>query len=157
VIDVSQLFAWDEDRWSNLIGSFIINFSCCEELIKIVSDEHTTVNKLPKAKNLGDHISNFHLSVSNNCLEFVLNNKSKVTMDRFKSIKSVRDTLAHNSLSIFTNENEQGKILTAELMLADKSGKVVLTLLELEQKVNEIKCIRRDIENLYKYSLQMSI
>lgn len=153
MIDPSQLFTRDEDGWSNLIGSFIINFSCCEELVKIISNEYIEVNKLSRANTFDDHISNFRLSILENCSELDLTSKLELTADRLKKIKSVRDTLAHNSLSILTNENDQGVVLKAELILADKRGKVALTLHEFEQKVNEMKCIRRGVEDLYKRSL----
>lgn len=150
MIDSSQLFTRDEDGWSNLIGSFIIDYSYCEELVKITSNEYIKVNKLSRANTFGEHISNFRLSILENCLEFILTSKLELTVDRLKKIKSVRDTLAHNSLSILTNENDQGAVLKAELILADKCGKLALTLLEFEQKVDEMKCIRRDVEHFYK-------
>lgn len=153
MIDLSQLFTCSEDRWSNLIGSFIIDFSCCEELVEIISNKYTKLNNLPKADNLNDRFLIFRLSILKNSSDFNLQDKLDVTINALKSLKSVRDTLAHNSLSILVSENEQGKVLKAELILADKLGKAALTLLEFEQKVNEMKCIRREVEDLYKRSL----
>lgn len=138
----------DLEKWSPLVGKFVIEFGAAESFLDNLLREHTTEEKYNHAKNLSlsKRIPLIINLIKKSTMENDLSSALITTLKRIDNIRHPRNIIAHNTVKlVFWVDSEPSDDPYEEALFSDKNEDII-TYQELIHHVNEItECV----ESLY--------
>ncbi len=158
--EIDYNFDIEEQRWTPLIGEFIIHSANIEDAVFRFNEKYLKAT-LVEQKNL-----------KTNNFENQLNLFKKIYLDRFenkncdiellqsflnisKRLRKTRNTIAHNSLGLVFEEQTDGQMKLVGFEIENKEKvDVSININQFQNSVEEIKECRKCLENLLDLDVQ---
>ena len=144
-------FDVESEKWSPLIGKFILIFGDIERTIQYVIFNHL-IGSFITENDLSAHfekkIDLFERILRKRYAEDRLSNKLSLVVDSIRKLKTTRNLLAHNGLSLSFKEDSSGEFRLVQFEVISHKENAGINLKDLGDKLKELEHCRTLLSEL---------
>ena len=149
--DADVDFEKESEKWSPLIGKFILIFGEIEHSIQDVISHHLegsifVVNDL--STHLDKRIDLFDRILRQRCVDECVRSNLSSVVKSIKELRVVRNLLSHNGLSLSLEEDSAGDFRLVQFEVSSHKDKTGIGLSELENMLQELEHCRKLLSQL---------